>query len=103
VNGTPSFFFSSTNGLRQGDPLSLILFTVVMEALSRVLIATMEKGLLTSFLVGSRNNEELVVSNLLFADDTLIFCDANPLQIQYLRHLFFCFEEVSRLRINLAK
>jgi hypothetical protein len=49
------------------------LFVVVMESLSRMLTATLDRGLLSSFSVGSRNNEELLVSHLLFVDDTLIF------------------------------
>lgn len=44
-----------------------------MESLSRMLTATLDRGLLSSFSVGSRNNEELLVSHLLFVDDTLIF------------------------------
>jgi hypothetical protein len=42
VNGTPSGFFNSTCGLRLRDPLSPLLFVVVMEALSRMLIAVMD-------------------------------------------------------------
>jgi hypothetical protein len=48
-----------------------------MEALSRKVFATMDMGLLSSFSVGSRNNEELLVFHLLFANDTLIFYEAN--------------------------
>jgi hypothetical protein len=76
VNGTSAGFFTSSRGLRQGDPLSPLLFVVVMEALSRMLNVTMNQGLLTGFSVGSRDNEDLVVNHLLFADDTLIFCGA---------------------------
>jgi hypothetical protein len=34
MNGS---FFSSSRGIRHGDPLSLLLFVVVMEAFSRML------------------------------------------------------------------
>jgi hypothetical protein len=45
-----------------------------MEALSRMLSATMESKQLSGFSMGSRYQEAIIVSHLLFADDTLIFC-----------------------------
>jgi hypothetical protein len=39
----------------------------------------------------------------LFADDTFIFCEANPNHIRCLCALFFCFEDVFDLKVNLAK
>jgi hypothetical protein len=73
VNGTPYGFFNSTHGLRQGDPLSPLLFVVVMEALSRMLIAAMDQGNLIGFSMGPRDFDALVVNHLLFANGTLIF------------------------------
>uniref|UniRef100_A0A7N2KQL6 Reverse transcriptase zinc-binding domain-containing protein n=1 Tax=Quercus lobata TaxID=97700 RepID=A0A7N2KQL6_QUELO len=43
------------------------------------------------------------VSHLLFADDTLIFCDADLDQILILRMILIWFEAVSGLKINLGK
>jgi hypothetical protein len=73
VNGSPSSFFSSSRGLRYGDPLSPFLFVIVMEALSRMLSAIVNGGLLLGFSVGSRHSCVVDISHLLFADDTLFF------------------------------
>jgi hypothetical protein len=74
-----------------------------MEALSTMMSSTVERGLLSGFSVGSRNHEAMFVSHLLFADDTLIFCEPNVEQFRDLRCLFLCFEAVSGLKINLSK
>jgi hypothetical protein len=75
VNGTPTGFFSSSSGLRQGDPLSPLLFVFVMEALGIMIllfyVPMSPHVLLDGFSVGNTS-----FSHLLFADDTLIFCDA---------------------------
>jgi hypothetical protein len=86
VNGTPSGFFSSSRGLRQGDPLSPLLFVFVMEALGRMLSAAVSGGLLDGFSVGNA-----AFSHLLFADDTLIFCDASSAHLRHLQELILVF------------
>jgi hypothetical protein len=103
VNGAPTGFFQSSRGIRQGDPLSPLLFVVVMEALSRMLNASMLQGCLSDFSVGIKENEALVVHHLLFANGTLIFCGAQAEHIRNLKCTFLCFEAVSGLRINLDK
>ena len=58
-----------------------MLFDIVMEALSRMLDVAASTGQFSSFSVGSIASSSMMVSHLLFADDTLIFCDAEPSQI----------------------
>jgi hypothetical protein len=94
INGTPANFFSSSRGVRQGDPLSPLLFVVVMEAFSKMMNVAVERELLSGFSVGTRHFELLEVSHLLFVDDTLIFCEPRVEQIRNLRCLLLCFEVV---------
>jgi hypothetical protein len=103
INDSPSGFFGSSQGVRQGDPLSPFLFVLIMEAFSRMIDATYSRGLISGFSVGSRNHDRVEVSHLLFADDTLVFCGADASQISYLGALLVCFEAVSGLKVNLTK
>jgi hypothetical protein len=66
-------FFSSSSGLSKGDPLSLLLFAIVMEALGKMIFAAVSGGLLFGFFVRTRNDGGIDISHILFADDTLIF------------------------------
>ena len=66
VNGSPLGFFESSRGIRQGDPLSPLLFLLIMEVLSRMLRRTEEAGLITGFRAGTSLGEGISVSHLLF-------------------------------------
>ena len=103
VNGSPCGFFPSTRGLRQGDPLSPMLFVIIMEALSRLIDKAIGAGMISGFSVSRDSHDPLLISHLLFADDTLIFCEATPEHLSHLRSLLLWFEATSGLRINLGK
>ena len=103
INGSPKDFFGSSRGLCQGHPLSSLLFAIVMEALSCLLDGAVLVGHILGFTVGTRSNTPLMVTHLLFVDDTLIFCDASASQVEYLREILASFEAVLGLHINLAK
>jgi hypothetical protein len=103
INDVPSDFFGSSCGVRQGDPRSPFLFVLVMEAFTRMLGAFISRGLISGFTVGSSELNQVNVSHLLFADDTLVFCGANESQIRYVGALLVCFEAVTGLKVNLSK
>lgn len=46
INDSPFGFFTSSRGIRQGDPISLALFTILSDLLSRIL-AWSEEGKLS--------------------------------------------------------
>ena len=73
VNESPTCFFGSSCGIRQRDPLSPLLFLLVMEALSR-LLKRMENG---GFQAGSHRQQGVHISHLPFANDTILFYDAS--------------------------
>ena len=73
INGSASPFFTSGHGLRQGCPLSPLLFLLVAEGLSRFLLDAKVHGNFNSIKI----LEVMYITHLLFADDILIFCDGS--------------------------
>ena len=56
-----------------GDPLLPLLFILVMETLSKLVIKAGEEGFLNDFRISNPHSEGLLISHLLFADDTVFF------------------------------
>jgi hypothetical protein len=57
INGCPNGFLEVSRGLCQGDPLSLLLFVIIMEALSCLMSKAIYGSHISSFQVGvSENN-----------------------------------------------
>ena len=102
-NGSPAGFFWSSRGLRQGDPLSPYLFVIGMEVLSCLLKRAVEGNFIAGCRVASREGGEMVISHLLYADDTIVFCEAKSEQLMCLRWTLMWFEAFSGLKINLNK
>ena len=103
VNGSPTGFFQNSRGLRQGDPLSPYLFVIGMEALSQLLNRAVDGNYLSGNKIAGRDGDGYVISHLLYADDTLLFCGASKDQLKFLSWLLMWFEALSGLRINLNK
>ena len=103
INGSPSGFFRSSRGLRQGDPLSPYLFVIVMEVFSCLMRRAISGGFLSRWRVRGRGGEGILISHLRFADDTLVFCEESQDQSTNLSWLLMWFEACSGLRVNLDK
>ena len=103
INGTPSNFFQSSKGLRQGDPISSYLFVIAMEPLSRLLLKAQEGGFISGFTIGEKGGDGEEISHLFFADDTIIFSKASQEQVTPLCWLLMWFKAMSELKINLEK
>lgn len=102
INGDPSKIFTASRGLRQEDPLSPIIFIIVMESFNGLLVKANEHLLLRGVSI-DRGDNSMVVTHLFFADDTLIFCKPDLRNLLHLRCIFLCFQAVSGLKINLNK
>ena len=70
INGSPFDFFGNSRGIRQGDPLSSLLFDIFMEGLSHMLDVTATTSQFSGFSVGNIAGNSVMVSYLLFANDT---------------------------------
>lgn len=73
INGSASPFFHAKRGLRQGCPLSPLLFLLVMECLSRLIYHEKQNGRLS----GLNITDQCFLTHLLFVDDVLIFLDGS--------------------------
>ncbi|RVW36866.1 LINE-1 retrotransposable element ORF2 protein [Vitis vinifera] len=100
VNGNAKGWVKASRGLRQGDPLSPFLFTIVADVLSRMLLKAEERNVLEGFRVG-RNRTR--VSHLQFADDTIFFSSSREEDMMTLKHVPLVFGHISGLKVNLDK
>ena len=82
VNVITIDFFQTSRGLRWGDPLSHYLFLMVTEAFSCQISKAEQGGFIIGFKVEGREGGGMHISHFLFANDTLLFCEANLDQLR---------------------
>lgn len=94
VNGAITDSFAHGRGLRQGDPLSPMLFIIIADSLNSLM----------------RNAEQAMPpfvhmhpKTIQFADDTVIISEANPLTLKIITQILKVYEELSGLKANRAK
>ncbi|GKV15062.1 hypothetical protein SLEP1_g25863 [Rubroshorea leprosula] len=100
VNGSPSRQFNVSRGLRQGDPLSPLLFLIIAEGLNGLVTEAIKNGKLEGVEVGNRS---FSISHLQYADDTILFGKATEENVWAMKGILRAFELVSGLKINFNK
>ncbi|WMV47891.1 hypothetical protein MTR67_041276 [Solanum verrucosum] len=74
-----------------------------MEGLSDMLKSAQVNNRIRGFTVNEGNSLGVSISHKQYADDTLVFCEAEKEQLKHLRVIFILFEAVSGLHINWEK
>ncbi|KAL0411830.1 UNVERIFIED_CONTAM: hypothetical protein Slati_3772700 [Sesamum latifolium] len=97
LNGKPFENLQPARSLRQGDPLSPYLFLFCAEGFSGLVRKEEEAGTIRGVRV-CRNGPR--VTHLLFANDTLIFCDATREALSLIQGLVTRFEKGLGLQVN---
>uniref|UniRef100_A0A803PIR5 Reverse transcriptase domain-containing protein n=1 Tax=Cannabis sativa TaxID=3483 RepID=A0A803PIR5_CANSA len=91
--------FKGSRGLRQGDPVSPFLFTLVVDVLGRMIDQAVNSSIFLEFLVGK---DKVHVNHLQFANDTLLFAN-DEASLQILTRIVGAFCAVLGLKVNMNK
>lgn len=99
INGAATSFFKGQRGLRQGCPLSPLLFLLVAEGLSQLIHKSRREGKIT----GLEAAVNLFISHLLFVDDILIFTNGSLNELKELKSILELFLKATGMQINARK
>jgi len=84
LNGSLHGFFEGQNGVRQGDPVSPLIFVICMEYWSRCLTMV---GLHEEFYYFPRC-KGLNINHLCFADDAILMCHGDSRSVSIIMEYF---------------
>ena len=100
MNDENSSYFTPGKGLRQGDPLSPILFNLVADVFTRMLMKAANQGFIQGLL--PEVHEGGIIS-LQYADDAILFLQNDLTQACHFKWSLACFENLSGMKINYNK
>jgi hypothetical protein len=100
INNKVGPYFVSKKGVRQGDPLSPILFNMAADCLTRMVRKAQESNMIVGLA------DKLIpkgVAILQYADDTIICLKNDDEVARNMKLLLFLYEIMSGLKINFNK
>ncbi|XP_012857145.1 PREDICTED: uncharacterized protein LOC105976424 [Erythranthe guttata] len=100
ITGESYGHFKSSRGVRQGDPLSPLLFIIAQEILTLNIKRLEDQERSKKYKV---RRGSLHISHLFYADDMLLFTNGSKKSVTRLRHMLKKYEDSSGQLINLDK
>ena len=100
VNDDTRRFFQTRKGLRQGDPLSPLLFNIVADMLAILIERAKSDGQIEGVIPHLVDGG---LSILEYADDTILFMEHDIEKARNLKLILAAFEHLSGLKINFHK
>jgi len=99
INGFQGGDFKGGRGLKQGDPLSPLLFVLFMEYFTRLMQkASMQSGFSIHPHCGKLN-----LIHLIFANNVMIFSKAHPPTMAFIMQALHTFHQTAGLKANHSK
>jgi hypothetical protein len=98
VNGRPSRSINHAKGLRQGDPLSPLLFIIAIDPLQKILELAAQQGLIQPVLP-----RQAKLRCSLYADDAAFFANPSATELDRLCAILHTFGECSGLKVTHVK
>lgn len=100
LNGVPGKFFPCKRGVRQGDPLSPLLFAIGADILQAIINKGHQRGLFFPPIPVNGDSNFPIIQ---YADDTLLFMQASAPQLLALKAILNTVAASTGLRVNYSK
>jgi hypothetical protein len=100
LNGIPRKVFHCRRGVRQGDPLSPLIFVLAADLLQTIINKAKEAGVLRLPIDVGYTTDFPIIQ---YADDTLLIMEACPQQLFVLKKILNTFAYSTGLKVNYSK